>query len=477
MAAPLEFQLTFSPKVSEKPFTGRVYVMLSRQPVTTLRSGINWFNPQPCFAQDVKDWKPDQVLILGKDLLGYPYSLAKLPPAMYHFQAVMDFDRGGMSFSTAEGNGYSQPSKAELKPNSSGRVALRLDQVYKEKAFVPTARVKLVDIPSKLLTAFHGRPVRLRAGVVLPASFQNNPQRKYPVVYEIPGFGGSHFMAFNAEKRNATDVAGVDMLYVMLDPNCRLGHHVFADSENNGPYGRALREELIPHIEKEYRGLGVAAGRFVTGHSSGGWSSLWLQVAYPETFGGVWSTAPDPVDFRDFQRIDLVKPDVNMFTDPQGKERPIARSGTKPSLFYKGFSDMEVIMGHGGQLASFEAVFSPRGLDGKPRQLWNRASGDIDPEVARSWEKYDIRRVLEKNWPTLGPKLAGKLHVYVGDEDTFYLEGATQLLKESLKKLGSDAVVEIIPNRNHSSLIDSELRKRIAREMANRYRRLQVRAD
>jgi len=122
-------------------------------------------------------------------------------------------------------------------------------------------------------------------------------------------------------------------------------------------------------------------------------------------------------------------------------------------------------------------VFSPRGLDGKPRQLWNRASGDIDPEVARSWEKYDIRRVLEKNWPTLGPKLAGKLHVYVGDEDTFYLEGATQLLKESLKKLGSDAVVEIIPNRNHSSLIDSELRKRIAREMANRYRRLQVRAD
>jgi hypothetical protein len=200
-------------------------------------------------------------------------------------------------------------------------------------------------------------------------------------------------------------------------------------------------------------------------------------VTYPDFFGGVWSTAPDPVDFRDFQRINLVKPDTNMFTDPQGQPRPIARRGAKAALFYKDFSDMEVVMGHGGQLASFEAVFSPRGPDGKPRALWNRASGDIDPEVARSWEKYDIRRVLEKNWPQLAPRLAGKLHVYMGEEDTFYLEGATALLKETLKKLGSDAVVELFPKRNHSNLIDGDLRKRINQEMANRYRRLQASAD
>ena len=135
---------------------------------------------------------------------------------------------------------------------------------------------------------------------------------------------------------------------------------------------------------------------------------------------------------------------------------------------------MEAVMGHGGQLGSFEAVFSPRGTDGKPRQLWDRANGNIDPAVARSWEKYDIRRVIETNWQALGPKLAGKIHVRMGEEDTFYLEGATMLLKESLKKLGSDAVVEIFPKRNHGNLVDANLRKRMAQEMADRYRRSQA---
>ncbi len=217
------------------------------------------------------------------------------------------------------------------------------------------------------------------------------------------------------------------MIWVVLDANCRLGHHVFADSENNGPVGTALVKELIPHIEKQYRGSGT---RFITGHSSGGWSSLWLQVAYPDIFAGCWSTAPDPVDFRDFQMINVYKKDENMFTDAKGKRRPIARSGQKPTLFYKPFSDMEEYMGRGGQLASFEAVFSPKGSDGKPRQLWDRKTGEIDSEIANAWEKYDIRLVLERNWKTLGPKLAGKIHVYMGDEDTFYLDGATRLLEE-----------------------------------------------
>jgi hypothetical protein len=134
---------------------------------------------------------------------------------------------------------------------------------------------------------------------------------------------------------------------------------------------------------------------------------------------------------------------------------------------------MEVVMGHGGQLGSFEAVFSPRGPDGKPRQLWDRATGRIDPEVAKAWEAYDIRLKLERNWATLGPKLAGKLHVFTGGDDTFYLEGAARLLGESLKKLGSDAVVEIVPGRDHGSLMDRGLRERIAREMADAFKRSQ----
>ena len=160
-----------------------------------------------------------------------------------------------------------------------------------------------------------------------------------------------------------------------------------------------------------------------------------------------------------------------MFTDPEGKPRPLARRGETPFLYYKPFSDMEEVMGHGGQLASFEAVFSPRGTDGKPKKLWDRKTGAIDPEVAKAWEQYDIRLVLERNWKTLGPKLAGKIHVYMGGSDTFYLDGATRLLQQSLKTLGSDAVVELFPGKNHGSLMTAELRERIAKEMAGQVRK------
>ncbi len=470
---PLEFQVTFDKGVSAKPFTGRLYVMLSKQPIPELRSGVNWFRPDPFFALDTKEWKPGEALAVGSDAPGFPQPLAKLEKGTYYVQAVMDFNRGGQSFSASEGNGYGKAVKLDLDPPTSGIVELVIDQVYKPRPFQETDRVKLVDVESKLLSAFHKRPVRLRAGVVLPKSHADQPMKKYPVIYEIPGFGGTHFGAINAARRNPTDVAGVEMLYVVLDPSCPLGHHVFADSDNNGPYGKALIEELIPHIEKEFRGLGKPGARFVTGHSSGGWSSLWLQIAYPDFFGGVWSTAPDPVDFRDFQRINLYKPGTNLFTDEEGKPRPLARRGGNPVLYFQPFSDMEVVMGRGGQLASFEAVFSPRGLDGKPKPLWDRKTGAIDPEVAKSWERYDLRMILERNSDRLGPKLSGKLHVYMGAEDTFYLEGATALLKDSLAALKSDAVVELFPKKDHGNLRDAALRERIAKEMAETFKRNQ----
>jgi S-formylglutathione hydrolase FrmB len=465
---PLEFRITFNPSVSDQPFAGRVYVMLSKREITGLLGGVNWFRPEPTFARDVRAWKPGDAIGIGAADLAFPTPLPKLSKDTYWIQAVMDFDRGARDITTADGNGYSMPLKAVLDPFSTGPIDLVIDQVHRLRPFVESERVKLVDIESKLLSDFHHRPVRLRAAVILPKSFAESPARHYPVIYTIPGFGGTHYGAGRG-RGNQTDVAGTEMLSVVLDPSCRLGHHVFADSDNNGPCGRALIEELIPYIEKHYRALGVPSARFVTGHSSGGWSSLWLQVAYPDFFGGVWSTAPDPVDFRDFQRINIYKAGANMFTDEKAEPRPLARSGGKPSIFYKAFSDMEAVVGHGEQLGSFEAVFSPRGPDGKPRQLWNRVTGAIDPEVAKSWERYDIRLILERNWTTLGPKLAGKIHVYMGDEDTFYLEGATKLLQASLKRLGSDAVVEIFPGKNHGSLMDASLRERVAREMAEQF--------
>jgi S-formylglutathione hydrolase FrmB len=467
---PLDFRLTFDPSISRAPFTGRVYVMLFKNdPGENPRFAPSWAKPEPLFAVDVKDWEPDKPLLLGAGALAYPAPLAALPKGEYFIQAVMDFGRG-MSFGAGPGNGWCSAGPRQLDPASTGTVDLRLDKVYAEPTFKETDRIKLIDVESKLLSAFHGRPVRLRAGVVLPRSWHDDASSRYPVVYEIPGFSGSHFAA--RLRQDATNVAGVDMLRVVLDPCCPGGHSAFADSANNGPWGRALVEELIPEIEKQFRGLGTPAGRFVTGHSSGGWSSLWLQISYPDLFGGVWSTAPDPVDFRDFQRIDLAHPGANLFADAAGKPRPLAHNGDKPYIFFRPFSDMEEVMGHGGQLGSFEAVFGPRGADGRPARLWDRRTGAIDPAVARAWQDYDIRLKLERNWSTLGPKLAGKLHVYVGADDTFYLDGAVRLLGESLRGLGSDAVVEVFPGKNHGSLVDAKLRKRIAEEMAAQYRRL-----
>ena len=244
---------------------------------------------------------------------------------------------------------------------------------------------------------------------------------------------------------------------------------MFADSANNGPVGQALIEELIPAFEREYRSVAEPRGRLLTGHSSGGWSSLWLQVTYPEFFGGTWSTSPDSVDFRDFQRINVYRPEENFYVDPEGQRRPIARAQGRVAVWLDDFAWMEHALGHGGQLHSFEAVFSPRGEDGKPRLIWDRETGAIDPDVARTWEQYDIRLVLERNWSELAPQLAGKLHVHMGDQDTFYLEGATILLKQSLEQLESDAVVEIHRGRDHGNILTEQLRERMRGEMVEAF--------
>jgi pimeloyl-ACP methyl ester carboxylesterase len=443
------------------PFTGRVIVVLSKKEIGAGVHSQNWFAPEPFFAQDVTAWPPHKALPF-RPTASFPGPMSDLKAGPYFAQLILDRNLGGQNPLTSPGNLYSKAAKIEVDPIKPAEIRLHADQIVPEKKFAETQRVKLFEWESPLLTKFHGQPAKLRAGVVLPKSYAENPDRKYPVVYEIPGFGGNHFVALGATSRAFGDV---EMVNVILDPSCRRGHHVFADSANNGPVGAALTREFIPALEKQFRGTGQ---RFVGGHSSGGWSSLWLQVAYPDLFDGVWATAPDPVDFRDFQRVNIYEKDANIFRDEKGEPRPLARRDGKVVLLYQPFSDMEVVFGRGGQLFSFEAVFSPRGADGEPLKLWDRATGAIDPAVAASWRAYDIRLILEQNWPALSPKLKGKLHVVMGSEDTFYLEGATRLLKESLGKLGSDAVVEIVPGKNHGNLVDTKMRQRIGQEMAAR---------
>jgi Putative esterase len=459
---PLTFEVTYPPAVHRGPISARVYVMLGpAEGGGEPRKGPNWFQPKPFFATDARDWKPGEPLGLGADAAGFPGPLATLRPGRYAVQAVIRLDPDTHQLGDGEGNAYGPVERLELDPSKSGTVALRVDRVVPPRPFPGSDRVKLVELASPLLSAFHGRPIRHRAAVILPEGDRERPR---PTLYIIPGFGGNHRMAL--ELVNSRRYAfGKDFIRVVLDPDCAMGHHAFADSATNGPRGRALVEELIPHIEATFHTIPRASARLLNGHSSGGWSSLWLQVAYPDTFGGTWSTSPDPVDFRDFQQIDLYARGENMFRDRDGNRRPIARRGGRPVLFFDDFSRMEDVLGDGGQLRSFEAVFSPVGPDGAPRRLWDRGGGAIDPEVARAWETYDVRLVLERNWPVLGPKLAGKLHVITGALDTFYLDGAVRLLKESLAGLKSDAVVEIIPGKDHSSILDAALAARLDREM------------
>lgn len=460
------------PALAERGVTGRLYVFLSQR-AGEPRMGPNWFAPEPFYRLDVAAFRPGQLREVDAAAAGFPVPLSELPPGKYRLQAVLDHALDHHDAGRAPGNIYSNVADAALDPAVPTAVSLVLDRVIAPPVFPAQPWLEQVTIESRLLSNFHGRKVVEQATVVLPGGYADQPQKRYPVIYSISGFGGSH-LSEALRFREGPPAAGpdeVDFIRVLLDGNCRWGHHVYADSATNGPRGRALVEELIPMIDARYRTVGDAAGRFLAGHSSGGWASLWLQVNYPDTFGGVWSSSPDPVDFRDYQQVNLyADPPQSLFVDEQGRRRPIARRGNVPVLWYDSFSRMDDVIERGGQLRSFEAVFSPLDAAGLPARLWDRQSGRIDPQVARAWQKYDLRLLLEQNWETLQSKLQGKLHVASGSLDTFYLEGAVGLLAESLQRLGSDARIEIVPGADHSSLLTPAYFARCRREMSAAYR-------
>jgi S-formylglutathione hydrolase FrmB len=321
-----------------------------------------------------------------------------------------------------------------------------------------TDLVKQVEIRSKLLSDFNGWEVKLRAAVILPVTYGDEPNQQFPTLYSIPGFGGGTAAWWWTEGQ---------MLRVVLDPEVPLGHSVFANSANNGPVGDALVQELIPEIEKRFRVIPHAYGRFVTGHSSGGWASLWLQMTYPDFFGGCWSLAPDPVDFRFFQTMNIYD-DRNGHWTREGYPRPLSRETDKLGVTFGQVNRWEYVVGYGYQLDSFNAVFSPRAADGRPQPLMDKLSGAIDPEVAEHWRRYDIRHILEENWTTLGPKLKGKLHIIAGAWDNFYLERAVEELQDFLTKTDYEGYVEILPG-DHFSFWTAQFQDRLNQEMAEHF--------
>jgi len=505
-ADPLRFRVQLDADVAAGPIDGRLFVFLSQGRNPPRPSEFNWARTEPFFGLEVRDFQPGTSRQIDDRADGYPCKLSELPAGEYWVKALLDHDFYSPHPDLGVGNLYSGTQKVKLDPASSGTVELFLEHKVEpgpEGALPPESKwFKEIVLRSRRLSKFHGREVLERATVALPPSYYDPegapPQRRYPVIYSIPGFGGSHrvvvqplgFRQFGAAAPGpihqevacayadgapsgslAPGPGEVEFIYVLLNGQCKWGHHCYANSETNGPRGDALVYELIPHIDRTFRTVAAPTARFLTGHSSGGWSSLWLQASYPEFFGGAWSSAPDPVDFRDFQGLDLyADPPENAYRDKGGRRRPLARQGSRPWLWFDSFSRLDDCLGRGGQLRSFEAVFSPRGSDGLPRRLWDRQTGRIDPEVVRAWQKYDIRLLLEQNWDRLGPRLQGKVHVVVGEQDNFYLEGAVRRLAETVGKLGSDAQIEIVPDKDHFSLATKDLRQQFRRQMSEAFR-------
>jgi hypothetical protein len=411
------------------------------------------------------------------DADAYPTPLRALAPGFYAARAELDVQHRY----TYDGGQPGDPTSADavrvrIAPGAMTTIVVRARRPAAPAASsqAPPGPGRMETFVSPSLSAFFGRPIAMRAYVEPPRDYATS-NRRYAAVYVVGGYGETGddlARAAAARTRMLARGGGSQLIYVHLDPHVPLGHTVFADSVNNGPWGHALTAEFIPYLESRWRMTATEGTRFLTGHSSGGWTTMWLQVTYPSVFGGTWSTSPDPLDFHDFTGPNLVDdPAGNLYHTRTGRPYMLVRINGKDVVPLRDYVLQEHALGsYGGQFGSFDAVFSPRGDDGRPQPLFDRATGRIDPDVARYWEAhYDIVRTLRDNWATLGPRLHGKLHVVVGSWDTFQLERGVMRLRDALTALpGSDAQIEIVPQRTHMDLYrgpDGGLYARFDREM------------
>ncbi len=439
-------------------------------------------------AMEVTRLAPGASIAIDTESLAFPAAFSKLKPGEYAMQAVLDvnhdYNYGGRGpgdwvsdVTLVElGKGAAPPiSLSRALPGASGptwELPADAPQEAKDEAAAARPHAEPLDFASPALTAFWGRPMHLRGWVLLPPDYAAHPDQRYPTVYYTHGFSGklSHLIADVASMdKRMRDGRMPPMIWVFLDESSATGTHEFADSVNNGPWGTALTSELIPDLEKRYRMDAQPSGRFLTGHSSGGWATLWLQVAYPKMFGGTWSTSPDPSDFTDFTGADLYAKDANVYRKPDGAASPLVRDKGEVKASFEDFAKLERVLGpYGGQMSSFEWVFSPRGDDGRPVPLFDRDTGKVDPQVAAYWrEHYDIAHRLRTQWPALKADLDGKIHVIVGGADTFYLDGSARKLKATLESLGAKADVRFLPGRTHFDLfVEGDDRRALASKIA-----------
>ena len=448
------FELRFGDDAFDSAFTGDVFVAFAQRGEPR-ESMHGWFGAPPVMRFEVKNVAAGTTLTLSPDdaVATFPLDWSEVEAKEWRVQAIARVSPIGRQAGLSEGDVHSDVAEMAYDVDGSDSIRLELDRVVEPRVLPEEGRVRLFELVSPALSEFHGFDYTIRAGVLLPRSYVAGEKR--PVVYSVTGFGGSH-MGIGRWAARVEGTALDDCILVVPDATNLYGHSVFCDSRSIGPWGEALVHELIPALEKEFGGLG-AEQRYVTGVSSGGWSSLWLQVAYPEEFAGCWSHVPDPIDFHDFQQINLYEAledgtPRNMYVDENGAARPLARRGETVMLTYKEFVQREHVLNPGGQIRSFEATFGPPNADGTPGRVFDVETGVIDHEAAQAWRPYDISHQLLTRWDELRASLSGKIHVYAGGVDTFYLEGAVERFQGLAEEAGllDDMVVEVIPGMAHA---------------------------
>ena len=452
--APLRFEITYDASLSATPLTGRVFLCFGENNEREPRLQVGRYGVQ-FFGVDVENLQPGEKVVVDATTLGYPArALGEIPAGKYWLQAVFNkytrFDRAdghtlwmhndqweGQNWRRSPGNLISPVLEMEVDPAEKNVISLHItDEIPPVEIPEDTRWVKRFKIKSELLSEFWGQPMYLGATVLLPKGYEDNPNLNYPTVYHQGHFSLRPPLGFSEDPENdffkawTSDDFPRFIAVTLQHPTPYFDDSYAVNSANNGPYGDAIHQELIPEIEKRFRTIQKGYARLLTGGSTGGWESFALQVLYPDFYGGTWSFAPDPLDFRNVEGFNIYE-DTNAFYREQGKYKtPIINTREPETGAVKLTSEqrnlMELVNGtkgrSGEQLDIWSAVFGPVGDDGYFKPLFDKETGAIDPEVAQYWlENYDLRHYLEQNWETLGPKLQGKLHVFCGDMDNFFL--------------------------------------------------------
>jgi hypothetical protein len=484
-----KFEIAFPRERSAQPLDGRLLLLLSTDPSEEPRMQINISpNTQMVFGIDVDGLAPDKVVVVDAEAYGYPVrSLRDVKPGEYYVQAVLHryetfqrsdghtiklpMDRGeGQHWNIAPGNLYSKPQKITVGADSSFKIVLD-QEIPPIPAPADTKYIKHVKIQSDLLTKFWGRPMFLGANILVPEGFDDHPEAHYPMAVN-EGHFPADFEGFRTEPPDPNlkpdyserfHIAGYNriqqeeaykfykqwispgfpriLVVEIQHANPYYDDSYAVNSANLGPYGGAIETELIPYIEKQFRGIGQGWARFLYGGSTGGWESLAVQMFYPDHYNGAFIACPDPIDFRAFTTIDLYK-DKNAFYI-EGPHKRILQPGTRDYLGHvmattQDINHYELALGtktrSGEQFDIWQAVYGPVDKDGYPQPIFDKETGEIYPDVAAYWrEHYDLRYILERDWATLGPKLQGKLHIYCGSADTYFLNDAVYLMEDFLK--------------------------------------------